>query len=189
MLIIRLLRKYQWIVRLLLQGKLVLVDDDGNPLEKVDYQDNSNSDDEVEPVENKTASFGIKGNFGGLGVHSIGAKNLSLLAKWKQRFLTITNALWRIVIKCLYGDKGGFGSLAYPTGTELGHRAANCKMPKRVNPRQANMVNDDVDMIAMVSDVCAMISEVNLVEQLTMDRSCIWAILQLLISRAKEMLF
>ncbi|GJY70426.1 hypothetical protein Tco_0474129 [Tanacetum coccineum] len=26
-------------------------------------------------------------------------------------------------------------------------------MPKRVNPRQANMVNDDVDMIAMVSDV------------------------------------
>ncbi|GJR11908.1 pol polyprotein [Tanacetum coccineum] len=27
-----------------------------------------------------------------------------------------------------------------------GHRAANCKMPKRVNPRHANMVNDDVDM-------------------------------------------
>ncbi|GKB43094.1 pol polyprotein [Tanacetum coccineum] len=43
-----------------------------------------------------------------------------------------------------------------------GHRAANCKMPKRANPRQANMVNDDVDMIAMVSDVVAMISEVNL---------------------------
>ncbi|GJT45275.1 retrovirus-related pol polyprotein from transposon TNT 1-94 [Tanacetum coccineum] len=44
-----------------------------------------------------------------------------------------------------------------------GHRAANCKMPKRVNPRQANMVNDNVDMIAMVSDVISMISEVNLV--------------------------
>ncbi|GJY40458.1 hypothetical protein Tco_0427728 [Tanacetum coccineum] len=43
-----------------------------------------------------------------------------------------------------------------------GHRAANCKMPKRVNPRQANMVDENVDMIAMVSDVCAMISEVNL---------------------------
>nr|GEW90621.1 60S ribosomal protein L23a [Tanacetum cinerariifolium] len=55
-----------------------------------------------------------------------------------------------------------------------GHRAANCKMPKRVNPHQANTVNDDVDMIAMVSDVCAMISEVNLVERLTMDRSCTW---------------
>ncbi|GKC46847.1 pol polyprotein [Tanacetum coccineum] len=44
-----------------------------------------------------------------------------------------------------------------------GHRAANCKMPKRVNPRQANMVDENVDMIAMVSDVCAIISEVNLV--------------------------
>ncbi|GKB70715.1 retrovirus-related pol polyprotein from transposon TNT 1-94, partial [Tanacetum coccineum] len=44
-----------------------------------------------------------------------------------------------------------------------GHRAANCKMPKRVNPRQANMVNDSIDMIAMVFDVIAMISEVNLV--------------------------
>ncbi|GJU35661.1 retrovirus-related pol polyprotein from transposon TNT 1-94 [Tanacetum coccineum] len=33
----------------------------------------------------------------------------------------------------------------------------------RVNPRQANMVDENVDMIAMVSDVCAMISEVNLV--------------------------
>ncbi|GJT14035.1 hypothetical protein Tco_0861077 [Tanacetum coccineum] len=57
----------------------------------------------------------------------------------------------------------------------------------RVNPHQANMVNDNVNMIAMVSDVIAMISEVNLVERLTMDRSCTWATLQLLISRAKEM--
>nr|GEW61762.1 Pol polyprotein [Tanacetum cinerariifolium] len=40
-----------------------------------------------------------------------------------------------------------------------GHHAAYCKMPKRVNPRQPNMVNDDVDMIATVSDLCAMISE------------------------------
>ncbi|GJT46910.1 pol polyprotein [Tanacetum coccineum] len=93
-----------------------------------------------------------------------------------------------------------------------GHYVANCKMPKRVNPRQANMVNDDVDMIVMLSDVCAMISEVNLVGtnhggwwidtratrhvcadksmfHSLMDRSCIWAILQLLISRAKEMCF
>ncbi|GJS97542.1 hypothetical protein Tco_0804510, partial [Tanacetum coccineum] len=44
-----------------------------------------------------------------------------------------------------------------------GHHAANCKMPKRVNPRQANMVNDNVYMISMVSDVIAMIFEVNLV--------------------------
>ncbi|GJS56306.1 RNA-directed DNA polymerase, eukaryota, partial [Tanacetum coccineum] len=100
------------------------------------------------------------------------------------------------------------------------HRAANCKMPKWVNPRQANMVNDNVNMIAMVSDVIAMISRVNLVgsnnsgwwvdtgatrhvcadksmlnyvllfqRRLTIERSCTWATLQLLISRAKEMLF
>ncbi|GKF16388.1 hypothetical protein Tco_0061306, partial [Tanacetum coccineum] len=41
----------------ILEGKLVLVDDDGKPLEKVDYPDNSDSDDEVEHVENETASF------------------------------------------------------------------------------------------------------------------------------------
>ncbi|GKA85525.1 hypothetical protein Tco_0807179 [Tanacetum coccineum] len=37
------------------------------------------------------------------------------------------------------------------------------KMPRRVTPRQANMVNDNVDMIAMVSDIVAMIYKVNLV--------------------------
>ncbi|GJV71307.1 retrotransposon protein, putative, ty1-copia subclass [Tanacetum coccineum] len=46
-----------------------------------------------------------------------------------------------------------------------GHRAANYKMPKRVNPRQANMVNDNMDMIAMVSDIITMISEVNLIRK------------------------
>nr|GEU74239.1 hypothetical protein [Tanacetum cinerariifolium] len=38
-------------------SKLVLVDDDGKSLEKIDYPDNSDSDDEVEPVKNETASF------------------------------------------------------------------------------------------------------------------------------------
>ncbi|GJW13118.1 retrovirus-related pol polyprotein from transposon TNT 1-94 [Tanacetum coccineum] len=41
--------------------------------------------------------------------------------------------------------------------------ASKLGLCKRVNPRQANMVDENVDMIAMVSDVCAMISEVNLV--------------------------
>nr|GEW16185.1 hypothetical protein [Tanacetum cinerariifolium] len=70
-----------------------------------------------------------------------------------------------------------------------GHHATNCKMSKWVNPRQENMVNDDMDMIAMVSDISAIISEVNLVEKLIIDRSCTWATLLLLISRANEMLF
>ncbi|GKD80216.1 RNA-directed DNA polymerase, eukaryota, reverse transcriptase zinc-binding domain protein, partial [Tanacetum coccineum] len=50
-------------------------------------------------------------SLGGLGVCSISAKNLGLLAKWKWRLLTETNSIWRIVIKCFYGDEGGFGSL------------------------------------------------------------------------------
>ncbi|GJR09447.1 pol polyprotein [Tanacetum coccineum] len=50
------------------------------------------------------------------------------------------------------------------------HHAVNCKMPKRVNPRQANTMNDNMDMIAMVSDVISMISEVNLVG----SNNCSW---------------
>ncbi|GKB40574.1 hypothetical protein Tco_0885516, partial [Tanacetum coccineum] len=38
-------------------GKIVLVDDDGKPLEKVDYPGNMNSEDEVEPIDNETASY------------------------------------------------------------------------------------------------------------------------------------
>nr|GFA88293.1 hypothetical protein [Tanacetum cinerariifolium] len=48
--------------------------------------------------------------------------------------------------------------------TQSRHRAANYKMPKRMNPHKANMVNDNMDMIAMVSDIISMISEVNLVD-------------------------
>nr|GEU82179.1 hypothetical protein [Tanacetum cinerariifolium] len=39
------------------EGKLVLVDDDGKPLEKVHYLGNMNSGDEVEPIDNETASY------------------------------------------------------------------------------------------------------------------------------------
>nr|GEW55013.1 anthocyanidin 3-O-glucosyltransferase 2-like [Tanacetum cinerariifolium] len=50
-----------------------------------------------------------------------------------------------------------------------GHRAANCKLPKRVTPHQANMVNDNVDMIAMVSNVVANMLEVNMVSSNNSD--------------------
>ncbi|GJS83180.1 pol polyprotein [Tanacetum coccineum] len=43
------------------------------------------------------------------------------------------------------------------------HYAVNCKMSKWVNLRQANMVNDNMDMIVMVSHVISIIYEVNLV--------------------------
>ncbi|GJY55815.1 hypothetical protein Tco_0454930 [Tanacetum coccineum] len=41
----------------ILEGKLVLVNDDGKLLEKVDYPVSSDSDDEVESVENEIANF------------------------------------------------------------------------------------------------------------------------------------
>ncbi|GKF79030.1 hypothetical protein Tco_0234598, partial [Tanacetum coccineum] len=41
----------------MLEGKPVLVDDDGKPLEKVDYSGNTGSEDEVEHVDNETASY------------------------------------------------------------------------------------------------------------------------------------
>nr|GEW53758.1 hypothetical protein [Tanacetum cinerariifolium] len=41
----------------MLEGKLVLVDDDRKPLEKVDYPGNISSEDKVEQVDNKNASY------------------------------------------------------------------------------------------------------------------------------------
>ncbi|GKE30365.1 hypothetical protein Tco_1445749, partial [Tanacetum coccineum] len=53
---------------------------------------------------------------GGLGVGSLLAKNISLLGKWKWRFLIEKEALWRTVIKEFYEECGGFGSLAGSRG-------------------------------------------------------------------------
>ncbi|GKC24165.1 hypothetical protein Tco_1026315 [Tanacetum coccineum] len=41
----------------ILEGKLVLVDDDRKPIDKVDYAGNTGSEDEVEPIDNETTSF------------------------------------------------------------------------------------------------------------------------------------
>ncbi|GJU83901.1 zinc knuckle CX2CX4HX4C containing protein [Tanacetum coccineum] len=45
------------LVWLQLRGKLVLVDDDGNPFEKVDYPDDLGNDCEVEPVDTEMETF------------------------------------------------------------------------------------------------------------------------------------
>ncbi|GJY11301.1 putative RNA-directed DNA polymerase, eukaryota, reverse transcriptase zinc-binding domain protein [Tanacetum coccineum] len=45
------------------------------------------------------------------------SKNLSLLGKWKWRFLTEDHALWRTVIKEFYGDYGGFNSSSSSLGS------------------------------------------------------------------------
>ncbi|GKA70677.1 hypothetical protein Tco_0776816 [Tanacetum coccineum] len=52
----------------------------------------------------------LDANLGGLGVGSIFAKNISLLEKWKWRFLIEKSALWQVVIKRYFSDNGGFGS-------------------------------------------------------------------------------
>ncbi|GJR10389.1 hypothetical protein Tco_0793041 [Tanacetum coccineum] len=53
-------------------GKLVLVDDDRKPIDKVDYAGNTGSEDKVEPIDNETTSFlGIKTNGVGYGIRSL----------------------------------------------------------------------------------------------------------------------
>ncbi|GKC69780.1 wall-associated receptor kinase 2-like protein, partial [Tanacetum coccineum] len=61
------------------EGKLVLVDDDEKPREKLDYPDNSNSDDEVEPVQNETACF--------LPSKGVGYGPKSLWEQWRDTTL------------------------------------------------------------------------------------------------------
>ncbi|GJX11722.1 putative RNA-directed DNA polymerase, eukaryota, reverse transcriptase zinc-binding domain protein [Tanacetum coccineum] len=67
--------------------------------------------------EGKSGMYWVKWNsilldpkFGGLGVGSLHAKNLSLLGKWKWRFLSDDKGLWRVVINEFYGSEGGFNS-------------------------------------------------------------------------------
>jgi hypothetical protein len=43
-------------------------------------------------------------NKGGLGVRDIRVVNISLLTKWRWRLLDSTNAVWKDVIKCKYGE-------------------------------------------------------------------------------------
>ncbi|GJY69162.1 retrovirus-related pol polyprotein from transposon TNT 1-94 [Tanacetum coccineum] len=53
-----------------------------------------------------------------------------------------------------------------------GHKAADYRLPKREAPRQANVIkhmHDDVEFVAMVSDLTAMISEMNLFGSNTSD--------------------
>ena len=50
---------------------------------------------------------------GGLGIGSLQAQNLALLARWWWRFKTEANSLWRKVIVSLHGDDRGFGRLSW----------------------------------------------------------------------------
>ncbi|GJU41794.1 retrotransposon protein, putative, ty1-copia subclass [Tanacetum coccineum] len=61
------------------------------------------------------------------------------------------------------------------------------KMSKRSESRLGELVDENVDMIVMVFDMCGMISEVNLVERVANRQKAVYMgqTLQLLISRVK----
>ncbi|GJY87338.1 hypothetical protein Tco_0501966 [Tanacetum coccineum] len=61
-----------------MEGKLMLVDDDGKPLEKVDYPVNLGSHNEVEPVKNEMTSF-LASKLTGVGYDL-----KSLLEQWRE---------------------------------------------------------------------------------------------------------
>ncbi|GJY40252.1 RNA-directed DNA polymerase, eukaryota, reverse transcriptase zinc-binding domain protein [Tanacetum coccineum] len=65
----------------------------------------------------KWKSILLDKELGGLGVGCLHSKNLSLLGKWKWRFLDEGHALWRMVITEFYGPDGGFGT---STGGAIG---------------------------------------------------------------------
>ncbi|GJX30963.1 RNA-directed DNA polymerase, eukaryota, reverse transcriptase zinc-binding domain protein [Tanacetum coccineum] len=54
---------------------------------------------------------------GGIRLGCLLSKNLGFLGKWKWRFLTEKQALWRSVIKCFYGEDDGFNSSRNSVGT------------------------------------------------------------------------
>ncbi|GJZ91905.1 RNA-directed DNA polymerase, eukaryota, reverse transcriptase zinc-binding domain protein [Tanacetum coccineum] len=60
------------------EGKRMIMDDDGKPLEKVEYPFNLGSDDKVEPVENEIASFLTS------KPTSVGYGLKSLLEQWRK---------------------------------------------------------------------------------------------------------
>ncbi|GJX71051.1 reverse transcriptase domain-containing protein [Tanacetum coccineum] len=55
--VIHIVDKINVLEKQILECKLVLVDDDGKPLEKVDYPGDLGNDDEVEPVDNEMTTF------------------------------------------------------------------------------------------------------------------------------------
>ncbi|GJZ69654.1 hypothetical protein Tco_0633204 [Tanacetum coccineum] len=64
--------------KLIIDEKIILVDDEGKPLEKVDYSGDHDSRDEVQPVDNEMASF-LASKRDGYGTNS-------LLEQWRKTY-------------------------------------------------------------------------------------------------------
>ncbi|GJV77736.1 hypothetical protein Tco_1509320 [Tanacetum coccineum] len=71
------IEKIDKIKKLIIDGKVTLVDDKGKPLEKVDYSGDYDSEDEVASVDNEMTSFLAKKD--GYGTQS-------LLEQWKESY-------------------------------------------------------------------------------------------------------
>ncbi|KAJ9542726.1 hypothetical protein OSB04_029232 [Centaurea solstitialis] len=68
---------------------------------------------------------------GGLGVTSIKARNLALLAKWYWRFISENGSLWKEVIVEIHGESGGFNSTSRLVGNGIWSSIIkNCKKLK-----------------------------------------------------------
>ncbi|XP_022030450.1 uncharacterized protein LOC110931361 [Helianthus annuus] len=67
------------------------------------------------------------------------------------------------------GPKEGVGKKKFEgTGyncQKQGHKANECKLPKKENARQVNMVHEVDNLIAMITDLSILVTEVNLVGQ------------------------
>ncbi|GKB35771.1 hypothetical protein Tco_0880713 [Tanacetum coccineum] len=63
------------------EGKCVLVDDNGKPLEKVEYSGDNGSEDEVEYVHNEMASYLTSKSSG------VGYGTKSLLEQWRKTYV------------------------------------------------------------------------------------------------------
>nr|GEW33677.1 hypothetical protein [Tanacetum cinerariifolium] len=73
----------------MLDGKLILVYDDGKPLKKVDYLVNADSDSEVEEVFNETAGF-MASRSSKVDNHSksgSGVESKSMYEQWRDTYV------------------------------------------------------------------------------------------------------
>ncbi|GKD12998.1 hypothetical protein Tco_1197405, partial [Tanacetum coccineum] len=71
------IEKIDKIEKMIIDGKVTLVDDEGKPLEKVNYLGDYDSEDEVASVDNEMASFFAKKD---------GHGTQSMLEKWKESY-------------------------------------------------------------------------------------------------------
>ncbi|GJY74101.1 hypothetical protein Tco_0478532, partial [Tanacetum coccineum] len=73
------IKKIDKMERLIIDGKITLVDDEGKPLTKVDYSGDHDSEDKVASVDNDMEIF--------LALKNVGYGTNSLLEQWKESYV------------------------------------------------------------------------------------------------------